>query len=473
MAGLFYDPRVHDWGTPLANALTQGLQTGMAALKFGKDMKKADLDIKAGEIELKNKENMQAAGNEIAGLAEKYAADMKGLQESRKTASTPAMPENAVAAALQQGKTPMEGAGPLPGLAGVQQAGMPPGTPQTPLPLPEIQKNRGAEAATKADIDFREKASALGGQFDKDIYLSYMKNKLPDKAKEHLDAHIKGAHALASISPEVAFSYIKKGPMGEMFEGIKVEGGKTGTYKTTMSDGSYMIIDTRTGDIRAQGKADGAGKPNLASHFQKALVTGNTEALFNFVTDKSTGLVVNQQQLGKAGERWKAGEGGEGGDGKLKVGELTAVQKIVAQKYIPLAKDNARADGVDPEQIDKIGTGNYYTYLNPTQRGSHDRVIINAEGIAKKKAPASAVDEALTNWHKTGGKTETKAAGGPRTDIDKKAKADAVAQTAAAKKPKEIDVGGKKYVKITEDAQGNRWGYKVDGSKELIKKGGQ
>lgn len=496
MAGLFYDPRVHDWGTPLANALTQGVQTGMAALKFSQDMKESDLKIKAGEIELENKKNIQAAGNEIAGLAEKYSTDMKELQKTMQPGTL-----KTEAATTPQSPTPLSEAAPavkaaIPGgglaAKAVNVAGkvdpldpeavsadvalerakaLDPEavmTPETPAALADVQKNRQAERTTKADVEFREKASALGGKFDKDIYLAYMKHKLPDKAKEHMEAHIKGAHSLASISPEVAYNYLKNGPMGEMFEGIKVESGKPGRYKIAMSDGSFMEYDSQTGKIIATGQTAGKKKA-YASHFKEAMVTGNTTALMNFVTDPESGLVVAQQQVGAAGPRWKHGEG-EGGDKKLKVGELTAVQKIVAQKYIPLAKDNARTEGMDPEQIDKIGTGNYYTYLNPTQRGSHDRVIIDAETIAKKKAPASAVDEALTIWHKTGGQAQP-AAGGTRTNMDKTAKATADAQTAAAKKPKEIDVGGQKYVKITEDTAGNRWGYKADGSKVLIKKG--
>lgn len=108
-------------------------------------------------------------------------------------------------------------------------------------------------------------------------------------------------------------------------------------------------------------------------------------------------------RIGRGGGGGGGGIGGDAdegwaGGGSLKVGKMNAVQKLVAQKYLPIAAKNA-VDEETGEPV-KVTLANYYGFLPPEYQQSHDRVMIDAETNARGgNEPATAVDAALRSFH--------------------------------------------------------------------------
>jgi len=101
---------------------------------------------------------------------------------------------------------------------------------------------------------------------------------------------------------------------------------------------------------------------------------------------------------------------GEEGRAMAKQGAIKEVGKVLAEKYLPLAKGNIS----DPEAAKSLVQGIFTTdqfgmnvntarlrdSLNEQQRGSYDWVKMKAENYANKYSPSTAVDMAIKDYHK-------------------------------------------------------------------------
>ena len=111
-------------------------------------------------------------------------------------------------------------------------------------------------------------------------------------------------------------------------------------------------------------------------------------------------------------------EGDSGAGAMAKQGAIKEVSKLVAEKYLPLAKDNlSKTLGTDAGSeagkdlvkglftTDQFGmnvnSARLRDSLNPEQQGAYDWIRIRAENYANTLSPATAVDKAITDYHKT------------------------------------------------------------------------
>ena len=104
--------------------------------------------------------------------------------------------------------------------------------------------------------------------------------------------------------------------------------------------------------------------------------------------------------------------GGSANEGMAKVGNLTAVNRELASKYLPLAKANIPAGSASGTEVSNlilslqstdqfsgsINDARLRDTLTPEQKGGYDWVKVRAQELASKYPPAKAVNEALKEW---------------------------------------------------------------------------
>jgi hypothetical protein len=172
------------------------------------------------------------------------------------------------------------------------------------------------------------------------------------------------------------------------------------------------------------------------------------------VTEEWTGQ--GWKEIGR-GPKFKPGGGGgggadEGGSGpdSLKVGKMNAVQKLVAQKYLPIASKYA-VDEETGEPV-KVTLANYYGFLPKQYQESHDRVMIDAETNARGgKEPATAVNAALESFHASWKKGKGQPAQKPNPVAPKTAQA--ATQPPASGNKSKIPAGAVKVGKTKDGRQ--------------------
>ena len=172
------------------------------------------------------------------------------------------------------------------------------------------------------------------------------------------------------------------------------------------------VAETRAKD-KAKGEQEDRPYKNLPKDSGEALAiytrTKKPEDLKMYQTMKADEL---EKEAAKAKTRQAAL-----GNNALRVGDGTAVSKILDGKYMNIVAGNP---DMEAEERGKITRANVMNYALPHQRDAYDWIRIKAEEYAKdnkKYTPAAAVDQALKDYQaaaKAGGAGKAKSVVSPK-----------------------------------------------------------
>lgn len=420
-AGLYYDPNIYNWSTPLLNSLLKGAQIG-ATISGAKQAKKmGDLEYKSKEIDLKNKENAQKATDEISDIAKQYSTDMQDIMKNRPSLAT------------HPGESPQSPKfeSPSAGLAyheSLRDEG-------SSTSLAEVQKKQDydtklQEFTTSKDqrLEHAQRASGRTGQFDRDVMNAYLKYGQVDKAQQYLGRHIEGVKSLAATNPKLAMKYAASGPMSHLIDGVDFD-AKEKKWNLKMNDGSYILWNEKNPEEMKIGTYGKEKTPKMSSVIHNAIIGNNTEALFNFIKDES-GRVVDKQQLTPGVSRYKGTGGGGEGEGDGKPQKWTAAD--ITREYDKIAKEATDEDG-NPRE----GWNNVFSRL-PQYRATDMAAI--KKGLKPGEEPPKLKE--VNAWRAGAGWAEGQGGGtaqsGIRTNLADKAATQAKAQSQKGGQPQGI-----------------------------------
>lgn len=107
-----------------------------------------------------------------------------------------------------------------------------------------------------------------------------------------------------------------------------------------------------------------------------------------------------------------SGSGSDGEGSEAKIGKLNLIEKLIAERFLPTAKADAKNRGEDPMDFGDTTTGSVsiarvYDTLHPENRSKWNRVKISAQKYAATMTPAEAVNRALQDIQAPTAPTQT------------------------------------------------------------------
>lgn len=226
MAGIFYNPDVWDWG---GKAIQGGL-AGMAMVKNAQD-------IQSGKRKMDMEKRIDAANAEIADLYKETQGKLQGMPKIE------ALPDNANEGITSMAKSPALAEQSVAG-GTEEQAGLARAAQIKDVEGNKQRREQSVQAKTEIMADLSRKRH--------DIYL---KHNLPELADKIRTQHVAEAAALGkNVSEKVAFSYLKKGPLADMMEGVtEKDFSKDGDkWHITFKDGNTYSYNEKTGETRIE-----------------------------------------------------------------------------------------------------------------------------------------------------------------------------------------------------------------------------
>jgi hypothetical protein len=330
MAGIFYDPRVHDiWGS-FGQGITQGFNTGLAAIQMKKNLEMAELEKeklglanKLYKAAVTEKENEQKAEAEIAGLRKKYETTVGDLAKNApQKMVAPKAPEQPAALPDLSGDSDVErnavmaSEGYKTGLANVAKY---------KSDQEEHVKKQKAFDENEAKVkEHNLKLVNLLAEQDKDIYSTYLKHGQVEKAVGVRKLQYEQMKALASFSPTAALEYAKNGIDGKLFEGAKIKDQKEFSV-IGLRDGSAIRWNKETGAVDiVKGPDD-----SIATKIED-IYTGGGRQKAIFQTNKKGGVTVTP--VGGVAPLFKPDSDDEGK--KIKVGERNIARDLIDRAFM-------------------------------------------------------------------------------------------------------------------------------------------
>ncbi|MCE5336837.1 MAG: hypothetical protein LLG06_19845 [Desulfobacteraceae bacterium] len=286
MAGIFYNPQVHNKGS----ALAEGVMTGLRAMQMKKNLDLADVQQKRGEQELEGGGLANRAAKiateraEKVQQAEKEIADYETGAIEKIRGNLPKQPNADVAPGFSSTKfqTPLANAAMR--FGGNNEASATPlavaATPFKEKTPQELQKENIGTAVDVTNHAFKV----------------YMKHGLTDKAQAIKSQHIQDLHNIAGVvGVEGAFEMLKKGPFADEFKDTTLVPDQKGRFSLQVRDNVIAVLDTKTGKVDIQENS----KP--AKTFQHIVQAGTGragESQATVVTTDDQGNVLKQAPVG-------------------------------------------------------------------------------------------------------------------------------------------------------------------------------
>ncbi len=450
---LFYDPQLHNTGGALASGINEGMNLALTTInarrqqeRDARDQTRFEQEKKGwaatntlSDIALRQARNQEAAQKEIQATMLGFEKSTKDL-ESRLSGLKPlsqAPPLTADAGGALTAPSP-----PGSGLAETLNAG------GTLVSKGATLSSIASQNAYKEALTNHESAkNTIGEEFlklragrDDAIRDTYMKYGMVDKALDYDKTIAETAAKIAVFSPKAALGYIKSTSIGKGISDKDIKSGKAYT-SIALRDGRVYTYNNDTGEGEFRGVTISPKEDHAVTSFESyrkgKLAAGWSEddIASQWVTNQSARR-ENERRAGKA-------EKSEGVESSLKVGDGTAVSRILDQRYLDIVLNDARANGIDTEGIAKISKSNVMNFAGPKQRQSRAWIEIRAENYAKDRknyTPAQAVDQALKDYQQlSGGGAGAAPAGNSPKD----------GETATQ--------NGKQYIYKTNGPQGGSW----------------
>lgn len=308
---LYYDPRVHDFGTPAIRGAMQGVSLGMSI---------------QGGIAASKRDKAEA---EVGQLENEYYESMKGNQEKY--------------AALDQksSEPPVELSPEAQKLMGEW------GQNEYKANLIDYQKSR--EELQKERDALRQEGLRLRGELDQKIMATYNKYGLRDKAKAYQMQHYEIAKQISSsIGPEGALQYLQSGPDQDLFEGATI--ASEGKYKIVqLLDGSVIRNNEKTGDFEL---IKGANPSKIATKLEEIFVGNDMKQSVIMQTDEAGN--VSMKQVGAPTRFRKDRDGGSASErAEARASRKEALSENKAY-WDDIAKTmRATIENVDASDVDK------------------------------------------------------------------------------------------------------------------------